>query len=220
MGARPAADPYPSPAHGWSLSAQTNDLDVGVRALERVPQAEPGDRQAACALGSAYIKNGPVARAERLVDERPRHDESPEAPLIRGSVHLTKKDERAARTVLERSLESRMEWPAPESQIGLAWLHAGQTDHATLEFQAEFAINPRDFNANAFLGWIVQQDEDSQLALDLLQAAYAVDEPDLGCGACWRKSTTPGETGRKRSCRSKRSEATSPASRPRAGVVS
>ena len=165
--------------HGLCL-LKLGDLELGIQALERVVGSDPYNRQALCTLGSAYIKAGLVDRAEALVRQRLRDDETPEALLIKGSVHLAKKDYRTALAILERARLGDAALPMLHSQTGVALLYEGRRERAAEEFRAELAINPRDFNANAFLGWLVQQDGESEQALELLQAAYAQNEADTG----------------------------------------
>ena len=165
--------------HGLCL-LKLGDLQAGIAALEEVVRADPSNRQAACTLGSAYIKAGLVDRAEDLVSQRLRDDETPEALLIKGSVRLARKDYEQALAIFDRARLGAAKLPMLHSQTGVALLYAGRRERAAEEFQAELDINPLDFNANAFLGWLLQQDGESERALALLQAAYAQNESDTG----------------------------------------
>ena len=155
-------------------------LDDGIQALERVVGADPANRQAVCTLGSVYIKAGLVDRAETLVNRRLRDDLTPEAMLIKGSLHLAKKDYQRALAAFEHVRSGGAKLPMLHSQTGVALLYEGRRERAAEEFRAELAINPRDFNANAFLGWLVQQNGESDRGLELLQAAYDQNEDDTG----------------------------------------
>ena len=165
--------------HGLCL-LKLGDLQAGIAALEGVVRADPSNRQAACTLGSAYIKAGLVDRAEDLVSQRLRDDDTPEALLIKGSVRLAKKDYEQALAIFDRARLGASKLPMLHSQTGVALLYAGRREQAADEFQAELAVNPLDFNANAFLGWLLQQDGESERALALLQAAYNQNESDTG----------------------------------------
>ena len=81
---------------------------------------------------------------------------------------------------LERASASGERLPTLHSQIGVALLYEGRRERSAEEFRAELAINPSDFNANAFLGWLLQQDGHSDDALRLLRTAYALNEGDTG----------------------------------------
>ena len=155
-------------------------LEEGIQALERVVGADPSNRQAVCTLGSAYIKAGLVDQAETLVNRRLGDDMTPEAMLIKGSLYLAKKDYEGALAAFEHVRGSGAKLPMLHSQTGVALLYEGRRERAAEQFRAELAINPRDFNANAFLGWLVQQDGESDRALELLQAAYDQNEDDTG----------------------------------------
>ena len=156
------------------------DLEDGIRALERVVASDPNNRQAVYTLGSAYIKAGRAESAQALVSERLRDDETPEALLIKGSLHLARKQFREALALLQRARSGNARLPTLHSQVGVALLYAGRREQAAAEFRAELAINPGDFNANAFLGWLVQQDGETARALDLLERAYSLNESDAG----------------------------------------
>lgn len=156
------------------------DLEDGIRALERVVASEPNNRQAAYTLGSAYIKAGRAELTQTLVDGRLSDDETPEALLIKGSLQLAKKQFQEALALLQQARSGNARLPTLHSQMGVALLYAGRRERAAAEFRAELAINPADFNANAFLGWLLQQDGESARALDLLERAYALNESDAG----------------------------------------
>ncbi len=165
--------------HGLCL-LKLGELAEGIQALETVVGADPDNRQAVCTLGSAYIRAGLVDRAEALVSQRLRDDETPEASLIKGSLHLARKDYQSALADFERARIGNAALPTLHSQTGVALLYEGRRVRAAEEFRAELANNPSDFNANAFLGWLVQQNGESERALDLLQAAHSQNEFDTG----------------------------------------
>ena len=156
------------------------DLEDGIGALERVVTADPNNRLAAYTLGSAYIKAGQAELAESLISERLRDDQTPEALLIKGSLQLAKKQSQEALALLQRARAGNGELPMLRSQIGVALLYSGRREGAVDEFRAELAANPDDFNANAFLGWLLQQDGEHGRALELLERAYALNESDAG----------------------------------------
>ena len=167
--------------HLYGLSLlRLGDLVDGIRALERVVAADPNNRQAAYTLGSAYIKAGQAELAETLISERLRDDQTPEALLIKGSLQLAKKQSQEALELLQRARSGNSDLPMLRSQIGVALLYSGRREGAEEEFRAELAANPGDFNANAFLGWLLQQDGEQARALELLERAYALNESDSG----------------------------------------
>ena len=165
--------------HGLCL-LKLNRLAPGIAKLESVLRTDPANRQAAFTLCSAYIKTGQVARAAALVDRYLKDDEGPEALLIKGSVQLARRQYREALATLERAKASGRGLPTLHSQIGVALLYEGRRDSAEEEFRAELATNRDDYNANAFLGWLVQQDGDTESALELLRSAYSLNENDIG----------------------------------------
>ena len=165
--------------HGLCL-LKLNDLAQGIQALEKVLQADPENRQAAYTLASAYIKSGQTERADALVSRYMIEDGQPEALLIKGSLQLAKREYPEALVTFERARAGGDRLPTLHSQIGVALLYEGRRERAANEFRAELAINPGDFNANAYLGWLVQQDGDFEDALRLLGTAHAQNEGDTG----------------------------------------
>ena len=165
--------------HGLCL-LKLNRLAPGIAKLESVLRSDPANRQAAFTLCSAYIKTGQVAQAAALVDRYLKDDEGPEALLIKGSVQLARRQYREALATFERAKASGSGLPTLHSQSGVALLYEGRRDSAQEEFRAELATNPDDYNANAFLGWLVQQDGDTESALELLRSAYSLNEDDTG----------------------------------------
>lgn len=156
------------------------ELEQGIRALERVARADPGLREALYTLGSAYVRAGQVEQAADLVNTRLDGDESPGALLIRGSVYLAQRRYGEALALLERARDARSGLPMVHSQIGVALLYEGRRERAERAFRAELEINPLDFNANAFLGWLLQQSGQPGEALELLRDAHGLRESDIG----------------------------------------
>ena len=155
-------------------------LDEGIRALDDVVARDPANMRAVYTLGSAFIRAGLVDRAKTLVRERLGGDESPEAHLIRGSVHLANRDYRRALADFDRARSGSAALEMLHSQTGVALLYEGRAERAAEEFLAELSINPTDFNANAYLGWLLQQNGDSERALERLGVAFDQNGNDTG----------------------------------------
>ncbi len=165
--------------HGLCL-LKLQKLDAGIAALEKVIAADPSNRSAAYTLGSAYISVGRVDAADRLVKQALAADQSPQARLIAGSVQLAKRDYQGALRTLQQAEQANSKLPLLHSQLGVALLHAGYSEQAMKQFESELTISPNDYNANAFLGWLKQQDGESDRAEKLLRRAYAVKQSDNG----------------------------------------
>ncbi len=165
--------------YGLCLLGQ-DQLDRGIEVLERVVAADSANRQALYTLGSAYVRAGGIKKAAALVEERLHADDSPEALLIRGSVRLAQKAYNSALALFQRAHAHSANLQTLHSQLGVTLIYTGDHERAVREFEAELAINPADFNANAFLGWLMQQRGDSRRALELLEAALRQDEFDTG----------------------------------------
>lgn len=157
-----------------------NEISKGIDVLGRVLQLDPRNRQAAYTLVSVLIRDGQVGRADDLLQSYLAGDLSPETLLIKGSLQLARKEYPEALATLERVLASGRRLATLHSQVGVALLYRGDRERAAREFEAELSMHPEDFNANAFLGWLLQQDGESDRALKLLRTAHALNARDSG----------------------------------------
>lgn len=167
--------------HLFGLSLlKLGDLQGGIEALETVVRADRSNRQAVLTLSSAYLKASMTDRAEDMVTRYLQRDGSPEALLVRGSLELAHRNHQRALELFEGARSSGQALPTLHSQTGVALLYAGQRERAEREFRAELAVDPSNYNANAFLGWLLQQDGASEEALRMLQTANRLDGDDAG----------------------------------------
>ena len=165
--------------HGLCL-LKLDQLNDGIATLEKVIAADVSNRSAAYTLGSAYIRVGRIDEADQLVKEVLSTDESPQARLIAGSVQLARKDYQGAVRTLRKAEQGNRKLPTLHSQLGVALLYVGHSGQAKKEFESELAISPDDYNANAFLGWLYQQDGNPDGAEKLLRRASELKQTDNG----------------------------------------
>jgi tetratricopeptide (TPR) repeat protein len=155
-------------------------LPQGIAELENVCSAQPQNLDAAYTLASAYITNQQLDKAERLIGKAFAHQSSAEASLIRGSYQIAVRNYPKAVEELTRAKELNPRLPSVRSQLGYALLCTGNTRLAIPELQAELADNPQDFNANACLGWLYQEENRTEEAAVLLKRALELKPNDTG----------------------------------------
>ena len=164
---------------GLSLLKQ-DKLPQGIAELEKVCNAQPQNFDAAYTLASAYIRNQQLDKAEALIGRSFADHSSAEASLIRGSYQIAVRNYAKAVEELTQAKRLNPKLPSVRSELGYAQLCTGNTLLAIPEFQAELADNPLDFNANACLSWLYQEDNRTEEAAVLLQRALQVKPNDVG----------------------------------------
>jgi tetratricopeptide (TPR) repeat protein len=157
-----------------------NRLNEGIDELERVYKAQPGNLDVAYTLGSAYITNGYLQKAKTMVEGTFKSLDAAEARLIIGSFHLAVEDYPKAVEELTEARRLNSKLPTLNSQLGYAYLLTDKRKDALPLFQEELMINPSDFNANAFGGWLCREDGRLDEASVLLKRALDLKPNDSG----------------------------------------
>ena len=84
--------------------------------------------------------------------------DSTESHLIFGALHLAAKNYKAAIDEFTQAERMNPQLLTLHSQLGTAYLNAGDREAARKQFLAELQLNPRDFNANLCLAKILRED--------------------------------------------------------------
>lgn len=159
---------------------QLGKLDDAQRALEIVRRQTPTDVAAAYALASVLISKGDTINSEPLIAEVFSRLPPAEAHLMRGAFHVAGRNHKAAIEELTRAAELDAKLPSVHSHLGRAYFVAGERERAAAEFEAELAINPRDFDSHLRLGVLKREDGDAQAAAIHLRRALELRPDDAG----------------------------------------
>jgi tetratricopeptide (TPR) repeat protein len=127
--------------------------------LSPVADNDPSDRTVAYLLGSALIGDGQPDKGQVIIDRVFRDENSAEARLLMGSILLLADDGHGAIKEFERALELNRKLPTLRAWYGRALMRMGDGEKAKTVFKSELADNPNDFEANLYLGILLQQDK-------------------------------------------------------------
>jgi tetratricopeptide (TPR) repeat protein len=127
--------------------------------LSPVAESDPSDRTVAYLLGSALIGDGQADKGQVIIDRVFRDENSAEARLLMGSILLLADDGHGAIKEFERALELNPKLPTLRAWYGRALMRMGDGEKAKTVFRSELADNPNDFEANLYLGILLQQDK-------------------------------------------------------------
>ncbi len=127
--------------------------------LSPVADSDPSDRTVAYLLGSALIGDGQPDKGQVIIDRVFRDENSAEARLLMGSILLLADDGHGAIKEFERALELNPKLPTLRAWYGRALMRMGDGEKGKTVFKNELADNPNDFEANLYLGILLQQDK-------------------------------------------------------------
>ena len=183
---------------------------AAVEALLRpLAAARPDDRAVTYLLGMALVRGGKVEEGQRLVETLIRDGDSAEAQYLVGSAAFMAGDYPQAVERFSRGARRRTRsCPSLRSYYGRALLFTGDADGAERAFREALADDPNDYEANYFLGSILETrgrpEEARPVRGEGRAPAAAVGR---GEGRSSPRSTRP-EAPRRPSTRSRRSSAT------------
>ncbi len=120
-------------------------------------KADPSDLAVAYMLGTALIREKQVAEGQQWVDRILANGDSAEAHFLLGSQMSSAGAFPAAVTEFAKAIRINSALPGLQSAYGQALLNTGDPDAASNAFRAELAANPADFDANLYLGEILNQ---------------------------------------------------------------
>jgi tetratricopeptide (TPR) repeat protein len=122
-------------------------------------------------LGTAYVRQGDLARGQALIDRLFRNGESAEGHLLLGGQYLRRGDWRRALPELQRAVEMNSALPGAHSLYGIALTSSGDRPAAMAAFRRELQANPNDFDANLRLGLLLRDENKVDTAADYVRRA-------------------------------------------------
>ena len=139
--------------------------------LSPLAESDPSDRTVAYLLGSALIGDGQPDKGQVIIDRVFRDENSAEARLLMGSILLLADDGHGAIKEFERALDLNPKLPTLRAWYGRAVMRMGDGERAKTIFKSELADNPNDFEANLYLGILLQQDKQFEDAFTYMSRA-------------------------------------------------
>jgi tetratricopeptide (TPR) repeat protein len=147
-----------------------NDTQV-VSLLEPREQELGQDLLYCYLLGNALLRRNEFLRGQALIDRLFKDGDTAAGRLLLGVAHLRRKDGKSALAELERAAELDPKLPTVHSLRGQALMETGRRLEAAEAFQKELQANPNDFDSNLYLGLILKDERDLDLAYDHLRRA-------------------------------------------------
>jgi tetratricopeptide (TPR) repeat protein len=150
-----------------------------IELLTPVQYSEAADLTIAYLLGIAYIHDQQPEKGQLLIDRILRNGDSAEAHLMMGMAQLMIRKYPGAIGEFERALALNPKLPTVRSLYGHALLSTGDRAGALKAFQSELEDNPNDFQANLYVGMMLNDDQEFEGALKYLKKAESVRPHDL-----------------------------------------
>ena len=160
-------------------SLKLNRLSEGIAALEPVVEASPGNKQAAYTLATAYISIDAAEKAEALLSKQLASEESAEVHMIRGAIHRVRKQYLEALEELERAQQMNGKLVLVHELLGRTYSSTGDFERAKEAFRTVLAAEPKNFHANATLGWVHIRHREYEDAAPYVRVAYGLKPNDI-----------------------------------------
>jgi tetratricopeptide (TPR) repeat protein len=122
--------------------------------LEPLAADAAQDKALAYVLGTAYLKAGRTAEAQRVLDPLLKDETSPEGRYALGVAMFTSGDYPSAVKALERAIQLDPKLPRVQSFYGQALIFTGDPDAALAAFAKQLETDPNDYDANYQSGLI------------------------------------------------------------------
>ncbi|MEW5977498.1 MAG: tetratricopeptide repeat protein [Acidobacteriota bacterium] len=137
------------------------------------------DKAFAYLLGTAYLREKQTEKGQRLVDRILREGDTAEAHLMLGTALAEINENRKSIAEFERARELNPTLPMVHSSLALALVRSGDREGARELFEEELKVNPNDFTANFYVGFLTRRENKDEEALPFLQKALQL-RPDNG----------------------------------------
>jgi tetratricopeptide (TPR) repeat protein len=150
-----------------------------VALLQPIEPSRPDDPVIAYLLGMAYLATKELEKGQVLIDRILRHGDSAQARVLMGLAKRGAGDMNGAAEDLRRAVELDPDLPGVHGMYGQALLGMGNPDLARVQFEAELARNPLDFDSNLSLGVLLRGEQDYDAALRHFNRALGVRPGDI-----------------------------------------
>jgi tetratricopeptide (TPR) repeat protein len=122
-------------------------------------------------LGNALLRRGEFVRGQTLIDRLFKEGDSAPARLLMGVAHLRREDARSALPELEKAAALDPKLSTVWSLLGRALMGTGRRPEAVEAFRRELQTNPNDFDSNLYLGLLLKDAGELDVALAHLRRA-------------------------------------------------
>jgi tetratricopeptide (TPR) repeat protein len=159
---------------------QRGDHRQVIGLLKEAAERYPDDLSIAYLLGNAYLRDGQLEQGQKLIDRILRQGESAEAHLLLGLAYVVGRHNQAAMEEFRRASKLNPNLPLAHSSLAMELLRTGDAQRALREYEAELAVNPTEFNANFYVGFLERQNRQYEVASKYLNKALQLRPGDGG----------------------------------------
>ena len=153
---------------------QLGKYPEAIAALETLEHSHSDNLGVAYVLGTAYIRNKQEDLGKPLIARIMERGDVPEVHMMMGDSYVLAHEQRKAIDEYRRALEMNQSLPLAHLRIAETTLAMGDLDGALADLQAEYAVNPNNFDLNFYLGYLHKQRGSPDLARPFLERAAAM----------------------------------------------
>lgn len=132
------------------------------------------DLGVAYVLGTAYIRNKQEEQGRPLIARIMEKGDVPEVHMMLGDTYALAREQKQSVAEYRRALEMNPQLPLAHLRIAEIILAMGDLDGALSDLQAEYAVNPNNFDLNFYLGYLHKQRGAPEKARPFLERAAAI----------------------------------------------
>lgn len=174
-----------------SLLLASCDLSLGryaaaIQVARPLAASRPGNLAVAYILGTAYIRQGHLQRGGRWINRIMARGNSPIVHLMLGDAYSQRHQLKQARAQYRQAIAMAPRLPLAHLRLAMAQLLSGNSAGAFKNFQAEYALNPNNFETNFYLGYLYRQQGNWFQSVQYLKRAIAMSpeafQPQLQLG--------------------------------------
>ena len=145
--------------------------------LEPLEKSDPGNLGIAYVLGTAYIRDKREDLGRPLIARIMEKGDAPEVHMMIGDSYALAHEQKQSIDEYRRALTMNPKLPLAHLRIAEITLAMGDLDGALADLEAEYAVNPNNFDLNFYLGYLHKQRGAPEKAQPFLERAASM-RPD------------------------------------------
>lgn len=142
-----------------------------ISVVEPLEQREPGNLALAYLLGTAYIRSGQSDKGDVLINRIMAQGDRPEVHMMLGDAYSHAHDFKKAAVEFTKAVAMNPSLPDAHLRLAETELMTGDSDRAFANLQAEYKLDPNNFETNFYLGLEYKNRGDLKLAETYLEKA-------------------------------------------------
>lgn len=140
----------------------------------------PDDDAVTYLFSTALVRDGQIAKGEKVIDRLLRNGNSAEAMLLMGTAKYMTADFPGARADLEKAIQLDPHLPDVYAYLGKTLFASGDKAASQTAFEKELQLNPNNFDSNLEIGILLRGSQKYDDALRYLRHALELHPGDPG----------------------------------------